>query len=238
MINKDPAFLFYYQDFLIGTEFMPNEEVGAYIRILAHQADKGHLTEKQVLSICRGYAFTDSLKEKFVLDPEGKYYNVRLDEEMKKRRKFAESRRNNALGLKAYAEHMGDVNENINEIVNKKEDINNVVKIWNDFAEKNKLSKVAKLTDKRTKKLSKRLEDESFNLDNIFTRILESDFLLGKTSSWKVDFDFIIENETNFIKILEGKYTGKTKDGIYAKHITDDKLRRVAEGIANDKDLK
>ena len=28
------------------------------------------------------------------------------------------------------------------------------------------------------------------------------------------------------------------KDGIYAKHITDDKLRRVAEGIANDKDLK
>ena len=28
---KDPAVLFYFQDFLVGTEFMTDEEVGQYI---------------------------------------------------------------------------------------------------------------------------------------------------------------------------------------------------------------
>ena len=42
---KDPAVLFYFQDFLVGTEFMTDDEVGKYIRILCHQADKGALTD-------------------------------------------------------------------------------------------------------------------------------------------------------------------------------------------------
>jgi len=31
---KDPAVLFYFQDFLVGTEFMSDEEVGKYIFVL------------------------------------------------------------------------------------------------------------------------------------------------------------------------------------------------------------
>lgn len=127
---KDPAFLFYYQDFLVGTEFMTNEEVGVYIRILCHMADKGSLSEKLLLSICRGYAFTEVLQSKFLRDEQDNFYNKRLLEETEKRRKFAESRRNNAKSVKAYAKHME--NENINENIN--EDIKDIdseiQKIW------------------------------------------------------------------------------------------------------------
>ena len=49
---QDPAFLFYFQDFLVGTDDMDNDEVGAYIRCLCHQAAKGCITEKHMMKIC------------------------------------------------------------------------------------------------------------------------------------------------------------------------------------------
>ena len=116
---KDPAFLFYYQDFLVGTEFMTNEEVGIYIRILCHLADKGKLSKEHMLSICRGYAFTKNIQNKFQVDSDGFYFNERLRLEVEKRRNYAESRRNNAKHDKAYAEHMEDENINENVITNK-----------------------------------------------------------------------------------------------------------------------
>lgn len=109
---KDPAFLFYYQDFLVGTEFMTNEEIGIYIKILCHQADKGRLSQKHMLSICKAYGFSDSLQSKFMIDENGFYYNERLEQEVQKRRKYTESRRNNAKSEKAYAKHMENENEN------------------------------------------------------------------------------------------------------------------------------
>lgn len=110
---KDPAVLFYYQDFLVGTEFMTDDEVGKYIRILCHQADKGSLTKKQVLSICKASAIPNCIQEKLSVDENGLYYNKRMAVEKEKRQKFAESRRNNALKGKAYAQHMENENENI-----------------------------------------------------------------------------------------------------------------------------
>ena len=44
---KDPAFLFYPSDFLTGTMFMTDEQVGKYIRLLCAQHQKGHLCEKR-----------------------------------------------------------------------------------------------------------------------------------------------------------------------------------------------
>jgi hypothetical protein len=41
---KDPAVLFYTQDFLVGTLTMTNEQVGKYIRLLCLQHQKGKLT--------------------------------------------------------------------------------------------------------------------------------------------------------------------------------------------------
>ena len=34
--GKDPAFLFYPNDFIVGTLMMTDEEVGIYIRLLAY----------------------------------------------------------------------------------------------------------------------------------------------------------------------------------------------------------
>lgn len=134
---KDPAVLFYYQDFLVGTEFMTDEEIGKYIRILCHQADKGRLSKQQVLSICKASAISKSIQEKLKIDNDGFYYNERMEMEKEKRRKFAESRRNNAKGGKASAEHMEDINEDINK--NKKgERTAFFLKAFTDEFQKNK----------------------------------------------------------------------------------------------------
>ena len=112
---KDPAVLFYYQDFLVGTQFMTDKEVGQYIRILCNQADKGHLTKKQVLSICKASVIPKAVQDKLLKDDGGLYYNKRMSEEKEKRVKFSESRRKNASSQKAYALHMEDENININQ---------------------------------------------------------------------------------------------------------------------------
>lgn len=119
---KDPAFLFYYQDFLVGTEFMTVEEVGIYIRMLCHMADKGKLSKQHMINICKTYDFTENLQSKFKIDEDGFYFNERLLAEVEKRRKYTESRRNNKLGkqhminiCKSYDKHMENENEiNIN----------------------------------------------------------------------------------------------------------------------------
>jgi uncharacterized protein YdaU (DUF1376 family) len=112
---KDPAFLFYSSDFLSGTMFLSDEQVGIYIRLLCAQHQRGRLTEKHMLSICKVY--DKDVFEKFTKDAEGNYYNERLELETIKRSKYSESRKINALSpkkpRKAYAKHMGNRNENI-----------------------------------------------------------------------------------------------------------------------------
>lgn len=128
---KDPAFLFYYQDFMVGTSDMTNEEVGAYIKCLCIQAAKGGITEKHMKIICESYENHNQIKSKFILNSEtGLFENLRLSEEIIKRRKYSESRANNKKGKtkdqnhmknisKSYEKHMEDENEN--EDVIKKE---------------------------------------------------------------------------------------------------------------------
>jgi hypothetical protein len=128
---KDPAFLFYYQDFLVGTDDMTNDEVGAYIRCLCHQASKGSITEKHMMKICVSSEIFASVHMKFQVDEDGQLYNERLRVEVLKRAAFAESRRNNRLNSnkkkhmknisKTYVQHMENENENENRNKNKKE---------------------------------------------------------------------------------------------------------------------
>ena len=123
-MSKDPAVLFYTSDFLSGTFTMSNEQVGKYIRLLCLQHQKGKLTEKDMLSICKAY--DSDIWDKFkVVD--GVYINERMYNEAIRRQKFTESRRNNAKSpknestSKAYAKHMETETENetINENINK-----------------------------------------------------------------------------------------------------------------------
>jgi hypothetical protein len=111
-MSKDPAVLFYTSDFLSGTFTMTDEQVGKYIRLLCLQHQKGRLTEKDMLSICKGY--DSDVYEKFDL-VDGCYINKRMYEEAEKRSKFTESRRKNA-SAKHMPNHMENENENRNEV--------------------------------------------------------------------------------------------------------------------------
>ena len=69
------------------------------------------------------------------------------------------------------------------------------------------------ITKSRLKHLRERLKEKQFidNFHTILTKILESDFLSGRKPSkdhpnFRADFDWIIKNETNYIKVLEDKY--------------------------------
>lgn len=164
-MSKDPAFLFYPNDYLGGTMGMTHEMKGAYVDLLIFQFNNGHFDEaqaKQVLSICFTRVW-DVLKSKFKNEGENGefYYNERLRIEVEKRKAFTESRKINALQRgkhkKAYAQHMGNENENRNG--NKKrskkekektvfilpEDINK--ETWQAFEEMRKKKK-APLTDR------------------------------------------------------------------------------------------
>ena len=123
---KDPAFLFYYQDFIVGTAFMTNAETGAYIKTLCHLADKGTITDVQIATICnKDTEMALKVMEKLQIVKEGVYCSRRLTEEIEKRKAFAESRRKNREGktkkinnkiCKTYDTHMEDENENVNRI--------------------------------------------------------------------------------------------------------------------------
>ena len=115
---KDPAVLFYFQDFLVGTDLMSADEVGKYIRILCHQADKGALTLPQLKRICEGNV-PEAVMDKLRIDEEGKYYQDRMRTEREKRISYSESRRQNRIKkedniCKTYDIHMENENRDIN----------------------------------------------------------------------------------------------------------------------------
>lgn len=126
-MSKDPAFLFYYQDFFSGVSDMDNETVGAYIRCLCVQALKGGITEKHMKNICNSSDIHNEIIKKFILDPaDNLFKNSRLSLEISKRKNYIVSRSGNRKGKKnknnhmkiisnSYDKHMED--ENINEDV-------------------------------------------------------------------------------------------------------------------------
>ena len=125
-MSKDPAVLFYTSDFLSGTFTMTDEQVGKYIRLLCLQHQKGKLTEKDMLSICKAY--DNEIYEKFD-QVDGFFINDRMYNESIRRSKFTESRRNNAKSVKndsiseASAKHMHKHMETETETINVNKDI-------------------------------------------------------------------------------------------------------------------
>jgi uncharacterized protein YdaU (DUF1376 family) len=157
---KDPAFLFYTGDFATGTQFFTDDQVGKYIRLLMAQHQHGHLSEKQMLHICKSY--DNDIFIKFAKDDNGMFFNERLEDEILKRKKYSESRSNNKSGrkpnlnkdlpkeqIKSYDYHME--NENEIKIDNEKEDkIKNAsLKILTDFnfTETKNFNKLIQISD-------------------------------------------------------------------------------------------
>lgn len=88
---KDPAFLFYSKDFLIGVSDLTMEERGQYITLLCIQHQKGELTDRTIrLTVSEP---SEELMKHFDKLPNGNYRNDRLYREALKRAEFCESRR-------------------------------------------------------------------------------------------------------------------------------------------------
>ena len=112
---KDPAVLFYTQDFLTGTFLMTDAQVGKYIRLLCLQQQNGGLTEKEMLKVCGEK--DEEIWAKFEFE-NGHYFNKRMLIETKKRKEFIESRLRNLSHMDS---HMVICNKK-DEIRNKEEE--------------------------------------------------------------------------------------------------------------------
>lgn len=75
------------------------------------------------------------------------------------------------------------------------------------------LSNVIKVSQKRKAHINATIKEFKGHHDledlgvwrNLFGYISKSDFLMGRSSDWSCDFDFLI-NKNNLLKIVEGKY--------------------------------
>jgi len=100
IMGKDPAFLFYPNDYLGGTMGMTFEEKGAYMELLMMQFNRGHMTEHMIGQTVG--QIWGRIQCKFKQDEQGMYYNERLEREVEKRQNYVDSRRNNKLGVNQY----------------------------------------------------------------------------------------------------------------------------------------
>ena len=148
-MSKDPAILFYPNDYIGGTMGMTFEEKGAYMELLMLQFNRGHMTTHMIGQTVG--QLWGQIKDKFVKDDSGLWYNKRIDEEKEKRIAYVSSRNNNRLGINQYTNkkkkkvgHMTTHMENENEDVNK------------DKEQKHKYGeyKNVLLTDKELKKIT------------------------------------------------------------------------------------
>ena len=102
---KDPAF-FFSGDFLGGTQFFSDDELGKYVRLLIAQFNMGHLYEKDMLMICGN--FNERIFSKFARDPAGLYFNKRLEIEIEKRHLYSQSRSQNRRKGTSYVDNMSN----------------------------------------------------------------------------------------------------------------------------------
>ena len=141
-MSKDPAFLFYPNDYIGGTMGMTFEEKGAYMELLMLQFNRGHMTT-HMIGLTVGQIWV-KIQDKFIQDGEGNWYNERLDLEKERRKTFTESRRNNVLGKNQHTKnkekqvghmttHMIGHMENVNINVNTKDLFINNIKEYQEI---------------------------------------------------------------------------------------------------------
>lgn len=195
---KDPAFLFYSNDFLSGTFAMSDEQVGKYVRILCIQHQKYRLSEKELFNLSGKDEDIISKFEKEQHEGKNYYYNIRLREEATKRSKYTESRRKNLDKDKDINSHMPphmnkhmedviedvNINKDINDIKSRKKNffenlIPPVLKtmefeiVWNEWI-KYKSEIRNKVTESTAKKQLQFLEIHKENAIDIINQSIQS----------------------------------------------------------------
>lgn len=148
---KDPAFLFYSQDFYTGVATLTFEERGQFITLLSLMHQKGRMSEETIRFLVGSISV--NLKSKFRIDENGLWYNERLETEAAKRANFTKTRRDNGskggrpkktkpkgkpkqnLKVNHMANHMEDENENEIIVDNESELLKiEIEKLGEDFA--------------------------------------------------------------------------------------------------------
>jgi uncharacterized protein YdaU (DUF1376 family) len=94
-MSKDPAFLFYVNDYLGGTMGFTIEMHGAYLLMLLYQFNNGPFEESAAKIIGENW---EKIKCKFKKTDSGLFYNERLKIEIEKRRSYSASRSKNIGG--------------------------------------------------------------------------------------------------------------------------------------------
>ena len=88
-----------------------------------------------------------------------------------------------------------------------------IKKLYNDIC--TSLPSIRKMSEQRKKHVGARWkEEEDIEVfEEVFEKAENSSFLTGSNNrNWTADFDWIVKNDTNFNKILEGKYDDKKKN--------------------------
>ena len=126
---KDPAFLFYPNDWLGGTLGMTFEEKGAYIELLMLQFNRGHMTSHMIAQTV-GQLWVN-VQDKFKIDDSGLFYNARLELEIEKRKKFINSRFNNLEGKNQHSKKTGHMDGHMTSHMENENEIENVISKYN-----------------------------------------------------------------------------------------------------------
>lgn len=119
--------------------------------------------------------------------------------------------------LSAATKQQRDRNETVTKRTNKEEEKNkektlsssSLFDAWNEIVKGSQLPTARALSKAREKKCINRLDERPVEeWREIISKMTVTPFLCGQNDrGWKADFDWIIANDGNAIKVLEGKYS-------------------------------
>ena len=106
--------------------------------------------------------------------------------------------------------------------------------VWNSHEN---LRKIRTMGSGRKKKLATRMREPAFadNWPEIITKVAESAFCTGHNDrGWEADIDWLLENDENYVKVLEGKYdrsNGRASDSSDPPGPSDEQSRAAMQGM-------
>lgn len=150
---------------------MNYEDKGRYISLLClqHQIYPERIPENHMISVC--LSLDNQAAKKFIKDENGFYYNERMEQEIKKRISFCESRSNNKSGRpekksydstydKSHDNHMLLHMENENDNDNKEEKEIEEIYLMYPTTDKNRDNQSTGKTSKNKQRIKKILESK------------------------------------------------------------------------------
>ena len=209
---KDPATLWYFNDWHGGTVTFSRHLKGCYMDLLYAQFNSGRLSLDEIKTVL-GSDFGSSwptLQKKFKTE-NNLFFNERLENELNKRKSFTKSRRENATSQKHMLMHMENVNEI--KIENKnlidrygQEMIDDFLRYWNEPDKKGR----CRWELQKTWSLEGRLatwskNDEKFN-KKINGNTIKSDFGKDRNAASRAEADRLAD------EILQQHFTNGTTD--------------------------